>query len=68
MERINNRYKRDMTAVNWLEEAITENLKEIITKCNVELMELLFIQAKGIEQENLEKLKDFDTWKEWKNS
>lgn len=57
-----------MTAVNWLEEAITENLKEIITKCNVELMELLFIQAKRIEQENLEKLKDFDTWKEWKNS
>jgi hypothetical protein len=24
-------------------------------------------QAKEIEKEQLEKLKDFDTWKEWKN-
>lgn len=26
-----------------------------------------FKKAKEIEEDNLEKLKDFDTWKEWKN-
>jgi len=28
----------------------------------------IFEQAKEMEKQQLEKLKDFDTWKEWKNS
>jgi hypothetical protein len=50
----------EQTGVEWLEEAIGKNnagkfLKSIIN------------QAKEKEKEYLEKLKDFDTWKEWKN-
>ena len=29
--------------------------------------EIAFNHAKEMEKENLESLKDFDTWKEWKN-
>lgn len=41
------------TAVEWFEDALAENLKEIVTKCNNELMESLFEQAKEIEKNRI---------------
>lgn len=51
----------EQTGLEWLEETIgvqhmNAYLKNIVKK------------AKEKEKEYLEKLKDFDTWKEWKNS
>ena len=48
------------SAIEWLLSMLDYNetmlgIKEIIE------------QAKEMEKENLESLKDFDTWKEWKN-
>lgn len=56
-----------MTGVEWL------YYKYIITmdtygEIDINSLNILFEQAKKIDKENLEKLKDFDTWKEWKNS
>lgn len=42
------------TAVEWFEEALAKNLKEIIYKCDNELMESLFKQAKQMEREQIE--------------
>jgi len=55
----------EQTPIEWL-------VKEI-NKLNVSTEARLFIeklgrQAKLMEEERLESLKDFDTWKEWKNS
>jgi hypothetical protein len=47
------------TAVEWLYDQIENE-----GKCIYEVIE----QAKKMDDEFLEKLKDFDTWKEWKNS
>jgi hypothetical protein len=60
------------TAVEWYNEQL--NLygdmafnKEIsLGQYHIKKQELLE-QAKEMEKENLESLKDFDTWKEWKN-
>lgn len=38
----------------WLEEALAKNLKEIICKCDNELMESLFREAKQMEREQIE--------------
>ena len=46
------------TAVEWLIE-MTSKLGYV----SADIAE----QAKEMEKENLESLKDFDTWKEWKN-
>jgi hypothetical protein len=48
------------TAVEWLFEKIIDSNHDD------DLYEILE-QAKEIEREQIEKLKDFDTWKEWKN-
>jgi len=48
------------TAVEWLLNMIDYNQQMLGIK---EIIE----QAKEMEKENLESLKDFDTWKEWKN-
>ena len=52
-----------MTTIEWLiHQLITEN--EVALKGeNYKLFE----QAKQMEIDQAEKLKDFDTWKEWKN-
>jgi hypothetical protein len=47
------------TAVEWLYDQIENE-----GKCIYEVIE----QAKKMDNEFLEKLKDFDTWREWKNS
>jgi sulfur relay (sulfurtransferase) DsrF/TusC family protein len=60
------------TAVEWYNEQL--NLygdmafnKEIsLSQYHIKKQELVE-QAKEMEKENLESLKDFDTWKEWKN-
>lgn len=56
-----------------MEQTPTEWLVKEINKLNVSTEARLFIeklgkQAKLMEEERLESLKDFDTWKEWKNS
>jgi hypothetical protein len=48
------------TAVEWLVDSLDYNQQMLGIK---EIIE----QAKEMEKENLESLKDFDTWKEWKN-
>jgi hypothetical protein len=47
------------TAVEWL----VEQLKESIGLKDMQVIE----KAKEMERKQAEKLKDFDTWKEWKN-
>jgi hypothetical protein len=46
------------TAVEWLYDQIENE-----GKCIYEILE----QAKEMEKEQFDKLKDFDTWKEWKD-
>lgn len=54
----------EKTAVEWLAEEFRDTiLKEYGEVRFLELVE----HAKEIEEQRLEKLKDFDTWKEWKN-
>jgi hypothetical protein len=50
----------DQTAVTWIEETIGR-------KHMNEFLKSVIDQAKEKEKEYLENLKDFDTWKEWKN-
>jgi hypothetical protein len=60
------------TAVEWL---IDESMKLVVQYMKGTLNEdtlddviyELGTKAKEMEKENLESLKDFDTWKEWKN-
>jgi hypothetical protein len=56
------------TAINWFEYQLKDNLGNIVINQNWQLLEDLIQQAKEIEKAELEKLKDFDTWKEWKNT
>jgi|TARA_R110002126_G_scaffold15306_2_gene62985 hypothetical protein len=51
-----------MTAVEWLIEKFN------ITNVDLSHHKLIIEQAKEMEKEQMEKLKDFDTWKEWKNT
>ena len=56
-----------MTAVEWLiEELRGAHVKGDFIFNGVITSELIE-QAKEMEKEQMEKLKDFDTWKEWKN-
>ncbi len=45
-----------------------EKRKKILLICDdIRVHSGVATVAKEIDKENLEKLKDFDTWKEWKN-
>jgi hypothetical protein len=50
----------EQTGLEWLEETIGKKHMNNFLKSVIQ-------QAKEKEKEYLEKLKDFDTWKEWKN-
>jgi len=52
------------TAVEWLK----DTLYPYLNKEDKEYTDTLFRKAKEMDDEFLEKLKDFDVWKEWKNS
>ncbi len=60
MQRILHRTMEQISAVEWLENEIGVNNMGDFLKDKIK-------QAKEIEKAELEKLKDFDTWKEWKN-
>ena len=51
------------TAVEWL----VEQISGLDTGISYHYFKEKVKQAKEMEKENLESLKDFDTWKEWKN-
>lgn len=53
----------EQTGIEWLEEMF----KKHYGKDFVELNQQRFDKAKQIDSDFIEKLKDFDTWKEWKN-
>jgi hypothetical protein len=61
MQRILHRTMEQVSAVEWLEKEIGLNNMGDFLKDKIK-------QAKEIEKAELEKLKDFETWKEWKNS
>ena len=50
----------ELTPVEWLEELIGKKHMDTFLSNSID-------QAKEKEKEYLENLKDFDTWKEWKN-
>jgi N-methylhydantoinase B/oxoprolinase/acetone carboxylase alpha subunit len=56
-----------ISAVEWL----NSEVERLTTRAGIymswEMMDSIIQQAKQMEKEQLEKLKDFDTWKEWKN-
>jgi hypothetical protein len=52
------------TTVEWLK----DTLYPYLNKEDKEYTDTLFRKAKEMDDEFLEKLKDFDVWKEWKNS
>jgi hypothetical protein len=52
--------KMEQSAVEWLLNSLDYNQNMLGIK---EIIE----QAKEMEKQQLESLKDFDTWKEWKN-
>ena len=54
------------TPVEWLENGINKVLSHL--PIEREEIKKLIEQVKEMEKERLEYLKDFDTWKEWKNS
>ena len=60
MQRILHGTMEQVSAVEWLENEIGLNNMGDFLKDKIK-------QAKEIEKAELEKLKDFDTWKEWKN-
>jgi hypothetical protein len=53
------------TAVEWLEDQL--GIKEIVADPIYSNLMRIFAEAKQIEKEQFDKLKDFDTWKEWKD-
>ena len=61
------------TSVEWLGNEITNRITRrnphdtIIIQTQGEILIELIEQAKEMEKQQLESLKDFDTWKEWKN-
>ena len=56
-----------MTAIEWLGKELESYGDPQFCKIEWEQLDLLIQQAKEMEKETLEFLKDFDTWKEWKN-
>lgn len=50
----------EQTTVEWLFEQVVNRTERVYFLKELE-------QAKEMERQKLEKLKDFDTWKEWKN-
>lgn len=54
----------EQTPVEWFQDQI---IKIVNGTCELSEIEI-FKQAKEMEKERLESLKDFDTWKEWKNT
>ena len=66
------RYMNKLTAVEWLaEESMKLVAKAMTGTLNEDTIEddvyRIVTKAKEMEKEKLESLKDFDTWKEWKN-
>jgi hypothetical protein len=55
------------TAVEWLGKELESYGDPQFCEIEWEQLDLLIQQAKEMEKETLEFLKDFDTWKEWKN-
>ena len=55
----------EKSAVEWLGKQLTMLDKN--TPMYGDLLNGLIEQAKQMESDNLERLKNFDTWKEWKN-
>ncbi len=62
MQRILHRTMEQVSAVEWLVDALMIN--DEAPNYNQWAID----KAKQMEKEQLEKIKDFDTWKEWKNS
>ena len=66
-------YNMEKTPVEWL---VDEGMKLLVQAMTGTLNEdtieddvyRIVTKAKEMEKEKLESLKDFDTWKEWKNS
>ena len=54
--------------LKWLKEQFEKDSDTTFLDLNWDRFDELFEQAKKMDDEFLEKLKDFDTWKEWKNS
>jgi len=52
----------EKTPVEWLEDQYIKHSSNLLE------MRKAFEQAKKMDKERLESLKDFETWKEWKNS
>jgi hypothetical protein len=52
------------TAITWLKDNL---LFEVWAEEHFKHNEECWNKAKEMEKEQLEKLKDFDTWKKWKN-
>lgn len=55
------------SAIDWLVKKISYTTSDGVIISYHKVISNLVEQAKEIEKEYLEKLKDFDTWKEWKN-
>ena len=55
----------EKSAVEWLGKQLTMLDKN--SPMYGDLLNGLIEQAKQMESDNLERLKNFDTWKEWKN-
>ena len=63
------RAKEDnMTAVEWLGKELESYGDPGYCKIEWETLDLLIQQTKEMDKENLESLKDFNAWKEWKNN
>jgi hypothetical protein len=56
------------TTLEWLKEQFEKDGDTTFLNLNWDRFDELFEQAKEMDDEFLEKLKDFDTWREWKNS
>jgi hypothetical protein len=54
--------------IEWLKEQFEKDSDTTFLDLNWDRFDELFEQAKKMDNEFLEKLKDFDTWREWKNS
>ena len=60
--------KVKQTTLEWLKEQFENDSDTTFLNLNWDRFDELFEQAKKMNDEFLEKLKDFVTWKEWKNS
>jgi hypothetical protein len=62
---------KEQTPIEWLIEQLTEsgiNYNPLEKDGYSKTQEKLFEQAKEMDKRRMDKLKDFDTWKEWKNN